>query len=111
MTDQPRPYSTTSTARNSIDCGSARPSAFAVLPLMTRSSFMGCSTGNSAGWAPFQDSVDIDRRAMILVRNVRPVAGQEPSLIYAAVFVTVGNRFLIANSAILLMSTCVVLSG
>ncbi len=47
-------YSTISTARNSIDCGSARPSAFAVLPLMTRSSFMGSSTGNSAGWAPFK---------------------------------------------------------
>src|SRR5712691_3393136 len=29
-------YSTTSTARNSIDRGRARPSAFAVLPLMTR---------------------------------------------------------------------------
>jgi hypothetical protein len=47
-------YSTTSTARNRIACGSARPSAFAVLPLMTRSSFVGSSTGNSAGCAPFK---------------------------------------------------------
>ena len=31
-----------------------RPSVLAVLRLMTSSNFVGCSTGRSAGWAPFR---------------------------------------------------------
>ncbi len=41
-------------ARTSTDCGIVRPSAFAVLRLMTSSNFVGCSTGRSAGLAPFR---------------------------------------------------------
>jgi hypothetical protein len=39
----------TSSARNSIDCGTVMPSALAVLRLMTISNRVGCSTGSSAG--------------------------------------------------------------
>ena len=44
----------TLSARYSTDCGIVRLSAFAVFRLMTNSNFVGCSTGNSAGWAPFR---------------------------------------------------------
>ena len=37
-----------------IDCGIVRPSDFAVLRLMMRSYFVGCSTGRSAGLAPLR---------------------------------------------------------
>src|SRR5207245_2861432 len=39
-------------ARPSTDCGIFRPSAFAVLRLMTSSNLVGCSTGRSPGFVP-----------------------------------------------------------
>src|SRR5215470_1156540 len=45
-------HSITSSARPSSVGGTARPSAFAVIRLMTRSNLVGCSTGMSAGFAP-----------------------------------------------------------
>jgi hypothetical protein len=50
----PSHHRTTSSARASSDCGIASPSAFAVLRLTTKSNFLGCSTGRSAGFAPFR---------------------------------------------------------
>src|SRR5262249_33383989 len=47
-------YSITRSARASSDGGIVSPSAFAVLRLMTSSNFVGCSTGRSAGLAPFK---------------------------------------------------------
>src|SRR5205814_7757155 len=47
-------YSITSSARWSIDCGTVRPSASAVLRLMTNSKVVGCWTGRSAGLAPLR---------------------------------------------------------
>jgi hypothetical protein len=47
------PYSITSLARKRIDCGIVSRSAFAVLRLMRSSNLVGCSTGRSAGLAPF----------------------------------------------------------
>ena len=47
-------HSITSSARSSTDCGIVRPSAFAVLRFMTNSNLVGCSTGRSAGFAPFR---------------------------------------------------------
>src|SRR2546425_1064139 len=44
----------TSSARKSSDCGIVRPSALAVLRLMTSSNFVGCSNGRSPGFAPFR---------------------------------------------------------
>ena len=45
-------YSMISSARASSAAGSVRPSDRAVLELITSSSFVGCSTGRSAGLAP-----------------------------------------------------------
>src|SRR5262249_30870974 len=45
-------YSITSSARTSNDGGTVRPSALAVLRLMTNSNFVGCSTGRSEGLVP-----------------------------------------------------------
>src|SRR4029450_825889 len=45
---------TMSSARLTRDCGIVIPSALAVLPLMTSSNFVGCSTGSSLGLAPFR---------------------------------------------------------
>jgi hypothetical protein len=45
-------HSITSSVRASSVGGSSRPSALAVIRLMTRSNLVGCSTGMSAGFAP-----------------------------------------------------------
>lgn len=45
-------YSITSSARNMIEFGIAKPSAFAVVRLSTSSNLVGCKTGSSAGFAP-----------------------------------------------------------
>src|SRR5712691_6362382 len=47
-------YCITSSARRSSDGGIVIPSAWAVLRLMTSSKRVGCSTGKSAGLAPFR---------------------------------------------------------
>ena len=47
-------YSMTWSARPSSDCGIVRPSAFAVLRLMTSSNVVGSSIGKSPGFAPFR---------------------------------------------------------
>src|SRR5262249_6686717 len=57
QTDRPHSplaYLITSSARRSSDGGIVIPSSFAVLRLMTSSNFVGCSTGKSAGLAPFR---------------------------------------------------------
>src|SRR5262249_11905153 len=48
------PHSITSSARASSDGGTSRPSAFAVLRLMTSSYFVGACTGRSAGFSPLR---------------------------------------------------------
>src|SRR5512132_1051342 len=47
-----RTHSITSSASASSLSGTLRPSAFAVLRLMTSSNFVGCSIGRSPGFAP-----------------------------------------------------------
>jgi hypothetical protein len=47
-----RIYSITSFTRRRNDSGTVKPSALAVVRLITRSNFVGCSTGRSAGLAP-----------------------------------------------------------
>jgi hypothetical protein len=47
-------YSITSSARESTASGIVRPSAFAVLRLMTNSNLTGCVMGRSAGLAPLR---------------------------------------------------------
>src|SRR5262245_28335045 len=48
----PGAHSITSSARASSDSGIVRPSALAVVSLMTSSNLAGCSTGKSPGFAP-----------------------------------------------------------
>lgn len=50
----PRGYSITSSARPRRESGTVMPSAFAVFKLITNSILVGCSTGRSAGLAPFK---------------------------------------------------------
>jgi hypothetical protein len=47
-------YSITWSARRSSDGGTVRPSAFAVLRLMTRRKRLGCSIGSSPAFAPLK---------------------------------------------------------
>jgi hypothetical protein len=47
-----RLYSITSSASNCIGIGTLRPSALAVLRLITSSNLVGCTTGRSAGFSP-----------------------------------------------------------
>ena len=47
-------YSITSSASASSVGGTARPSAFAVLRLITNSNLVGCITGKSAGLSPLR---------------------------------------------------------
>src|SRR5262249_22795094 len=46
------PHSITSSAATCKLCGTVRPSALAVVRLITRSYLVGCSTGRSSGFAP-----------------------------------------------------------
>jgi hypothetical protein len=48
------PYSITSSASASNLSGISRPSAFAVLRLITNSNFVDCWTGRSAGFSPLR---------------------------------------------------------
>jgi hypothetical protein len=50
----PVTHSIISSARARMDCGAVRPSALAMLRLMTSSNFVGCSIGRSAGLAPLR---------------------------------------------------------
>src|SRR5262245_12348204 len=54
MTWRLRAYSITSSARASIDGGISRPSALAVLRLITNSYLVGACTGRSAGFSPLR---------------------------------------------------------
>jgi hypothetical protein len=47
-------HSISRSARTSSDGGTSRPSAFAVLRLITNSNFVACSTGKSPGLAPLK---------------------------------------------------------
>ena len=47
-------YSITSSAMDSTPAGMVRPSALAVVRLITNSNLVDCSTGRSAGFAPFR---------------------------------------------------------
>src|SRR5262249_9621854 len=51
-----------------------RPSAFAVLRLITSSNFVGCSTGSSAGWAPLENPPAVDTRLTIHLVSVGSIA-------------------------------------
>src|SRR6516225_8013477 len=47
-------HSITSSAIESTSCETSRPSALAVLRLITNSNLVGCNTGSSAGFSPLR---------------------------------------------------------
>jgi hypothetical protein len=66
----------TSSARARIKCGIVRPSSLAVFRLTTKSNFTGSWIGKSAGFAPFQNPVDIVGRPAEAVLHIRAVGHQ-----------------------------------
>ena len=66
-------HSITSLARASMDGGTARPRALAVLRLMTSSNFVGCCAGRSAGFAPLRMRININRCPLKHISNVEPI--------------------------------------
>jgi hypothetical protein len=67
-----------SSARTKSDCGIVRPSAFAVLRLITKSNFVGCCTGSSAGLAPLRILVHVAGTTPQQVGVVGPIRHQPP---------------------------------
>src|SRR5262249_26042551 len=70
------PHSITSSARASSMGGTARPSIRAVSALMTRSNLLDCTTGRSAGLAPFQDAAGIDTELAKRIHDVGSITHQ-----------------------------------
>src|SRR6266704_75249 len=70
----------TSSARCSNDGGIVRPSALAVLRLMTSSNFVGCSTGRSRGFAPFRILSTKRGAAPEEIAQARPVRHEAPGI-------------------------------
>ena len=66
-----RVYSITLSALIGKDCGIVSPSAFAVLPLITSSNWVDCSTGRSVGLAPRFCSSTISRSIDHVARRRR----------------------------------------
>src|ERR1017187_4506950 len=73
-------HSITASANNRNSRRITSPTSFAVFRLKTSSSFVGCSTGRSAGLAPLEDFVHIRGGASEQIRQARPVGHQAPIL-------------------------------
>jgi len=69
-------YSITSSARASSVGGMVRPSALAVLRLITSSYLVGACTGKSAGFSPSEDTIDVSRRTPVLIEEIRTIGDQ-----------------------------------
>src|SRR6266516_1128192 len=74
-----RTHSITSSASASRAGGTSRPSVLAVLRLITNSNFVGCTTGRSAGFAPFkilstEEAVRRYRSGKFVPNDMRPPA-------------------------------------
>ena len=75
----PASHSITSSASASNVLGTVKPSTLAVLRFMMSSNFVGCSTGISAGFAPFRIFVNKLRRATVHFSPVHSVRNQSAS--------------------------------
>src|SRR5437867_5645034 len=85
-------------ARPNTDGGIVRPSVFAVLRLITKSNFVGCSIGRSAGLAPFRIlstkvAARRNRSEKSAAYAIRP-----PASAYSLCANMVGSRFFSARS-------------
>jgi hypothetical protein len=58
-------YSITASARATTAGGISSPMALAVFRLMTNSNLVGCNTGRSAGFSPFEQSCRSERIATV----------------------------------------------
>jgi len=63
-------------ARASTDCGMVKPSALAVLRLITVSYLVEDCTGRSAGFLALEDTIDVACRLTELVDEIRPIGDQ-----------------------------------
>ena len=75
----------TSSSRASSVGGTSRPSALAVLRLITSSYLVGACTGRSAGFSPLEDAIDVAGRAAVLVEVVEAVGHQAAAHDVAAI--------------------------
>ena len=69
-------YSITSSARASSVGGTSRPSALAVLRLITSSNLVGCLHRQVGRLLAFEDAIDVAGAGPILVRKIRPIGDQ-----------------------------------
>ena len=99
------PHSITSSARASSVGGTSRPSAFAVLRLMTSSNLVGAWTGRSLGFAPLrmrwveQEGDLLDARRDLLRVEVTSLAARYhlPAVYYFRGFTDVGGLLSYGN--------------
>ena len=73
------PHSITSSASASSLSGTARPSAFVVLRLITSSNFVGCWTGKSPGFSPFSTLATYEPGPRYIATGSGPYAISTPS--------------------------------
>src|SRR5262245_36145007 len=94
-----RTYSMTSSATASSVLGMRAPSALAVLRLMTSSNFVGCSTGISAGFAPFRILSTSSAARRYNSRRSVPYDMSPPASTNSRFAYTARSRSLVARSA------------
>jgi hypothetical protein len=70
----------TSSARCCRNKGTSRPSALAVLRLITSSYLVGACTGSSLGFSPLEDAIYIGRRSPKIIGQVNAVGQQAADL-------------------------------
>src|ERR1035437_6818958 len=85
-------YSITSSAICWRCSGTVRPSAFAVLRLITNSNLVDCTTGRSAGFSPLENSPNVNPSLAIRARYVGSVAHQTASGRKLSKFIYRGNH-------------------
>src|SRR5206468_2523715 len=99
----------TSSARPSTDGGIVRPSAFAVLRLMTSSNFVGCSTGRSAGLVPLRILSTYPAARRPMSKPLAPYEKRAPLWAKSLFQPTTGSRRFVAELA--MSARCVKTNG
>src|SRR5262249_1686273 len=94
------PYLITLSARYSTDWGIIRPICFAILRLMMNSNFVGCSTGKSAGLAPFRILSTYVAARLSKSGKLTPYDISPPASTAARCSYTAGRWLFTASSAI-----------
>src|SRR5215468_9876491 len=103
------PHSITSSARASSVGGMVRPSALAVIRLMTRSNLVGCSTGRSAGFAPRRILSTYSAARRKRSGKFGPYDIRPPASTYSRMSDNVGSRE--PNATVLIRTRLVFING